>query len=80
MRSMLFYAYVDAIEKAIEHSLPELRKKFGKSIKLQEVIDTIGTTPLMHASYNSSGQVIPVIRLYEETIDKQNPKFLGEGI
>ena len=95
MRSRIFEARVDGIMEAIDKALPELRERFGESLTLKEISDTITPKKLLEESNLSSfkatcasirgsryeGPWIDVPRLYDEALKlKRNPLYLGEGI
>ena len=51
-QSIMFHAYVNAIENSLDQAIPELRKTFGKSLTIDEVVKTIGTDELMRTAIN----------------------------
>lgn len=87
MSSSIFEAHVKSIYTCLRNSLPELQRRFGNDLTIDDIIDTVGTDTLMKASMNASlGMTISSIRgenyssgrkwfnvvaMYEEALRKQ---------
>jgi hypothetical protein len=87
MYSRIFLAKVDAIEECLEQALPEIRRRFGESLTLDEIRTTIGTGKLLDEATNAclrdncssirgteerTGSWINIISLYKSAIQNNN--------